>query len=496
MIKGYIWALLEFTADRIITLIIFAWFAGVLGPEMFGIVAIAASMILLLQPLFLQGISSALVLRQKISDRDVNSAFWANLLASLLVVAMIFVGAPTIADAYGEPELLPLLRIMSLMLIFSAVTAIPVALMNRQLKFKWLAIRTVIGVISGGIVCFILLKNGFGAMSLAGYYVARTGIVAVISFVGSRYVPRFQFSLKSLRKIAKLSSDSAISSFFQQSTMTAAVVLVGLMFDPRTAGLFRMAEMITSTARTALFLPLGRVALAAFGRIGDDLRRSHDMYLKINALLALVIFPVIGGIIIVAPDVISIAFDEAWRDAIVIIQLLALSLVIYAFSAVSRPALFSIGQSRASLYRTAVEWLSVQVTVVVFSPLGMVAVMVALAGRAIIFAAYPLYLVKRYLSVAPTTMLRRWVVPLAATAIMIAVCLLFRDLVVGELSDVTLLAGEIMLGAFTYVIGLRLLAPRIMGQTLDMVHPASKPWLARMPLIKWFFPVPNIRSAD
>lgn len=492
-LQGYAWTFLEFTADKLFTFLIMALMARILGPSQFGTVAIAASFALLALPLFGNGLSQALILRKQVSSIDVHSAFWANVLVSVALVATMNIAAPWIARAYQEPDLAPMLRLMSLMWIFSAMAAIPSALLARQFKFKWLALRPFVAAVISLVVCVILVLNGFGAMSLVAYYILRAGTLAAVAFIGSGYMPKMQLSLSSLRSMARLCGDSVASSVLYHSTSLVTTVIVGYLLDPAAAGFFRMAQMLVDTVKSALFQPLARVAYAAFGRISDSVERVRGIYVKMTILANMIAIPVVGGLIVVSQDVATTALGAQWQLTGLLAQILALTLTPEALISVMRPAMFSIGQSRATLYRTAVDAASFPVAVVIAAPFGIVAVASALALRALLFAAYPLYLVRRHFGIEPAAVLRRSLPSIIATAIMVGACFLLRQPLLAIMPIYAVLVVEVVLGALVYLTVVRILRPPALGDAVDVVHPAIRPRLLRVPVVRWLFVAPPQR---
>jgi hypothetical protein len=149
--------------------------------------------------------------------------------------------------------------------------------------------------------------------------------------------------------------------------------------------------------------------------------------------------------------------------------------------------MFSIGQSRASLYRAAVDLISFPVAIVIAAPFGIVAVAWALALRALLFAAYPLHLVRRHFRIEPISVLQRSMPSIVATAIMVGLCFLARQPLLTIVPVYGVLVIQVVLGALIYVGVVRVLRPPALGDAVDVVHPAFKPKLLRVPVVRWLF---------
>lgn len=493
VLRGYAWTFIDFTADRLFSFLILGLLARLLGPSQFGIVAIATSFAFLIQPLFTNGMNQALISRKQVSPIDVNSVFWANLLVSLALVGMMNVTAPWIAHAYGEPDLTAMLRILSMTWIFVGVGAVPASLLARQFRFKWLALRPFFSALISMIICVILALNDFGTMSLVAFYILRSGSSAATAFIGSRYKPRMELSLSSLRSMAKLCGDSVASVMLSNSASLVTIAVVGYLFDPAAAGFFRMAQMLVETVRNALFQPLTRVASPAFGKISDSIERVRGIYIKMTLLANMTAIPIVGGLIIVSRDAITIVLGAQWHLTGLLAQILALTLTNTALISVLAAAMFSIGQSRASLYRAAVDSTSVPVAIVIAAPFGIVAIAWALAIRDLLFVAYPLHLARRHLSIEPISVLQRSMPSIVATAIMVGICFIARQPLLTIVPIYGVLMIQVVLGALIYLGVIRVLQPPAVGDAVDVVHPELKAKLLGVPVVRWLFVAPPQR---
>src|SRR6185295_12656486 len=94
----------------------------------------------------------AIVERRSLEEGRLEATFFALIGFSILVVLALAVIAYIAADAYAQPAVAPLLMAASPTVVMIATAGVSTALLRRQLAYRTLAIRSVLGVVASGIV--------------------------------------------------------------------------------------------------------------------------------------------------------------------------------------------------------------------------------------------------------------------------------------------------------------------------------------------------------
>ena len=81
------------------------------------------------------GLSSAAIQRATVTEQQMSTLFWINLLAGILL-GLVSVGmAPAIATFYHEPRLLGVATVLAVAFLFNAARVQHVALLQRHMRF-------------------------------------------------------------------------------------------------------------------------------------------------------------------------------------------------------------------------------------------------------------------------------------------------------------------------------------------------------------------------
>jgi PST family polysaccharide transporter len=183
--RGVGWSALQASASRLLSAVVFVLLARLLEPDAFGVVAVASVFVAFMTVLVDQGFSQALVQRPSLDREHLDTAFWANLAASAVVVALVVGAAGPVADLFDEPDLAPILRALSLALVASALGGVPTALLRRRLAFASLALRGLLSVAAGGVAGVAAALAGFGAWSLVIQLVVQAGVETAVVWSAS-----------------------------------------------------------------------------------------------------------------------------------------------------------------------------------------------------------------------------------------------------------------------------------------------------------------------
>ena len=101
------WATALSWGERAITMAFTIVLAAILGPEAFGIVAMALVYLAVIDLFLEQGFLTTIVQREKLDREHLDSAFWVNLAWCLVLAAASFALAGWWADLNNVPELQP-----------------------------------------------------------------------------------------------------------------------------------------------------------------------------------------------------------------------------------------------------------------------------------------------------------------------------------------------------------------------------------------------------
>src|SRR5579862_2036495 len=106
--------------------------ARLLVPDDFGLVAMVAPLLALMQLFTDLGLSQATVQRSDLSDGQLNLLFRANVLVSVALTGVTVMLAPLVAGFFKEPKLMGLTAVSSVIFAINGLGGQQVAILNRD----------------------------------------------------------------------------------------------------------------------------------------------------------------------------------------------------------------------------------------------------------------------------------------------------------------------------------------------------------------------------
>ena len=179
-IRGGLARLCAQGADFSFRLVSLMVLARLLGPKDFGLVGMVTAFTGVLTLFRDFGLSAAAIQRPNVTEEQLSTLFWINLLVGVLFGLLTVAMAPVIAAFYHEPRLVGVTAALAASFFFNAAGVQHGALLQRQMRFTALAVITTISLIVSTAVAIGGAMAGYGYWAL----VAMTVTSPIINTLG------------------------------------------------------------------------------------------------------------------------------------------------------------------------------------------------------------------------------------------------------------------------------------------------------------------------
>lgn len=427
--SGAIWSFAESWTNQILQLIIFIVLARYIHPHEFGLVATALLFCQLFQNTFLAGVNAPLI-RMTNNDRDAdNTGFVLAAGLGVAIVVTLFACADWLQLLYGMPGLASLIRVLSLGSLLASLAVAQQAWMIRNFKFKPLALRTMLATGTGGAVAVVMAMNGYGATSLAAYYVASSLLGLIVLWSSSPWRPAFAWAPGPAKEITRYGRHISATGAINFVNENADVLVIGYVLGPAAAGIYVVGKRAFTAANALLAGALSRLAVPVFSQINDDGQRLAAAFLRAVKTTSIVTTPAFVGLALVAPEFLMLFFGPQWLSATVVMQALCIVGVIQSLGLYNHALILALGKPN---WQTALTLLYAAVNLATFAVVarfGIAAVAVAFAVRAYVLYPISVALVMRLIPVSVPRYLKALLVPVIAAAVMAVGVVLLRGLI-------------------------------------------------------------------
>ncbi|MEH6409392.1 MAG: lipopolysaccharide biosynthesis protein [Hyphomonas sp.] len=352
--------------------------ARLLSPMDFGVFGMALVTFSIPEILTSGSLGESLIQRKNLKPGHVNSVFIQSLLLAFVFWLIVVLSAPLIARGFNQPELVPILRVFSVVLLIGALTSVPAALLQRDLRFSEITMVDVVGTIVAAVVGVTLAYFLRNVWALVGMEMSRRTVRLVAFAYLAKWRPSFESSWTATRELTRFNSANMISKFVQAVDGAVPRVFIGSMLGPAALGMFNISVRLLMQVNGAVVSPFAAVALPVASQTQNDLPMLHRAIEGAMRLAALIAYPTFIGACVIAPVAVPIVFGEQWIPAVPIIQVVLLMGLRSPTTAFNAGVLMGVGRPDYILKIAIVSLVASTILVLATIRYGLYAVVIAL----------------------------------------------------------------------------------------------------------------------
>ncbi len=335
---------------------VFVLLARILGAEAYGLLAMAAAFLLFSEALVRESFSDFLIAVRDPTPGHFNASFWVLAALGTGLGLVLLAAARPIAVLYGEDQVAGLVAALSPNVVMIALTAVPVAILRRELRFRTLSLRAIAGVASGGVVAIVLALNGFGVWSLAVQRLVQVLVNIVMAWAAVRWRPGLRFSRQDLRDVTRFGGTVLGLRGAELASTQVPSVIVGATLGPVALGFFSIAWRLVEIGSFLIVTPLRLASQPAFASLSRSGAVASDLLYDISRLSGLVAWPAFAGLAVLAGSVVALLFGDQWVPAAPILTVLAALGAYFCIEKIHQAFCLAAGRATAT---TLLSWVEV-----------------------------------------------------------------------------------------------------------------------------------------
>ena len=417
-----------------------------LSPKIFGIYFLVSALINFFTYFSDVGLAAALIQKKTdLTDRDLKTTFTIQqilVFVGLLVVAVIY---PYLADAkhYGSTETWILLSLCFSFLCASLKT-IPSVLLERKLDFKTLSLIDMVENMLFYTIAVIFALAGFGAFSYAIATFVKSIIGLILMYRFQSWPMGINFSVSSATNLLRFGIPFQLNSFIALAKDRLSNLLVAGIIGRDAFGLLSWAQK-GSRIPLSFMDAIMKVTFPTFSRIQNNLDLLKKSLSRSIYFIALVVFPSLMGIALIAADLIAVIPKYGqWQPALLPLYFYALSFAIAAVTTPITNAFNAVGKIKVTtklmIMWTVLTWIFYPILSLKFGYIG-TSVAALLVGLSSVFAWF---LCQKHFQVNIFFTIAK---PFFASLLMLVVCLPLNNLFPSPLYR---LLSKTLTGLFVY----------------------------------------------
>jgi len=330
--RGAVWSVASNITMRFASIAVTALLARLLTKEDFGIFAIALAVYLVVASLAELGMGSAIARSAKEPEDIAPTVMSISILASAGLSIGMYLGAPVLSSALGQPGAAQPIQILSLCLFLTGVFTVPGAQLVREFRQDRIFLATVVGFLVANPLLVFMALNGGGATAFAWSRVLgqlATGLVLYFS-TSCRYRPGWRSEC--VGPLIRFGVPLSLANLVNWALLNADFMILGRLVSAAEVGVYMIAFNVASWTTALLGSVMNNVVVPAFGRVSADRAKLGDAFVSGIRLVALLAFPIGALTCALAAPLVLTVFGESWTEAVPVLSVLAVYGVLYTFS--------------------------------------------------------------------------------------------------------------------------------------------------------------------
>lgn len=321
-INGVLWnsvgTLSAFATEFIVGIIL----ARLLTPEEFGLIGTITIVIAILQIFVNSGFSQALVRKQNCTQRDFSTAFFFNIAAGVLLYLILLVAAKPISNFFNNSALKPLIQVLGIVLIISALTLVQHANLVRRIDFKLQTKIAVTASVLSGAIAILMALNGLGVWSLIAKTLINQVVTSGLLWNFNRWKPDFVFSKESFHELIGFGSKLLLSGLIGTIFNNIYYATIAKYFSVKDLGFYTRAELFKYFPSQTTEKIVTAVGYPVLAKVQDNPEKLNFAFRQILLTTFFIIAIMMFGMAAIADSMVITLIGEQWRQSIPYLQML------------------------------------------------------------------------------------------------------------------------------------------------------------------------------
>ena len=322
-VNGGKWITISTVISTLFQFLQIAVLARILAPADFGLVSVSNLIIAFFQVFANLGFSNSIIYKQE-SDRTVLSTlYYLNLLVGLFIFIVIHATKPYIISFYHEPRLDHVLNLSSYYFVIAYFGQIYMFLLEKELRFKSVAIIDITGTIVGSLVTITMAYSGMHELSLIIGSLALQIVKSALQIaLGLRFfVPKLVFNLKDIQEHLRFGIYNMGEGLLGYIQSNSDNIFLGGLLGVKMLGYYTIAYQLSIFPIVKLNPIILQVAYPILAKMKDSISALRNSYLKILDVISYCNMPLLAGLFITADGVVPLIYGPGWEPTVNLIRI-------------------------------------------------------------------------------------------------------------------------------------------------------------------------------
>ena len=451
--SNFIWRFLERCGAQGVSFVVSLILARLLDPSVYGAIALVTVFTTILSVIADGGLGGALIQKKDADDLDFSSVFFFNVVVFGLMYFLLFLFAPLIADYYNLPELVPVIRVLSLTLPISAVKNIQHSYVAKNMMFKRFFYATLGGTVGAAILGIYMAYNGYGIWALVVQNIFNQTVDTIILWMTVKWRHKKQFSFMRIRRLFSFGWKMAVSDLVNSLYEDIRSLIIGKVYTTSDLAFYNKGNQLPNLIVTNVNSSINSVLFPALSAEQDKIKRVREMTRQAMKISSYVMLPMMMGFAVCAEPLVRIILTEKWLPAVPYIRLFCLMYAFYPIRSANLGAIKAIGRSDVYLKLEIIKDVIGITAIIISMRISVYAMAVGYVATTIICQIINAIPNQRMLQYGYVDQIKDILPQIILTIIMGGIVYLITLITLFQQNDYLTLAVQIFVGVVVYIVG-------------------------------------------
>ena len=344
-VRGTFWSAVDNIANQGVTFLVGLVLARLLTPHEYGLIGYIMILVAVFNSIVDSGFSNALIRKKDAGQTDYSTAFIFNLAVSVVLMAAIYLLAVPFSRFFREPQLVLLVRVMSVIIIINALALVQRTRLVKNVDFKTQTKASLISSLTSAGVGLGMAFGGLGVWSLVGQQISRQLVNTVCLWLLNRWKPSREFSWSSFREMFGFGWKLLVSGLIDTVWREISQLVIGKCYSTETLGQYTRGKQFSDIFSSNMTSIVQRVSYPVLSSVQDERERMREGYRRIIRITMLASFVLLFGLAAVADSLVVVLIGPQWQEAAHYLQILCFSACLYPLHAINLNMLQVQGRS-------------------------------------------------------------------------------------------------------------------------------------------------------
>ena len=345
VISGFIWRFMERVGAQLVQFIVSIVLARIIEPSAYGTVALITVFTTIMQVFVDSGLGNALIQKKNADDIDFSTVFYTNIVLCLVLYAIMWFAAPSIADFYNQPELVPYFRVLSLTIVVSGVKNIQQAYVSRNMLFKRFFFATLAGTIGAAVLGITMALQGAGVWAIIAQQLFNLIVDTCVLWITVKWRPIRAFSFQRLKGLFSYGWKLLVSSLIDTGYNNLRQLLIGKIYSSSDLAYYNQGDKFSSVIVNNINTSIDSVLLPAMSSEQDHKDHVRNMTRRAIKTSTYIMAPLMIGLAACSKEVIALILTDKWLPCVPYLQIFCFTYMIWPLHTANLNAIKALGRS-------------------------------------------------------------------------------------------------------------------------------------------------------